>query len=87
MALGNEFVGVLLVNSLALALAVGGVRAALGHALVGLQAAPPQGFHNVSLRARHKALAVGIFDTDNKLAAVFLGKQIVIEGGAQTADM
>ncbi len=78
LALGQELVYVSLVDFTTLRLAIGAVFTAETHAFVELDAQPCERFHNVGLGSRHKAFAVGIFDTKYHIAAQILGEQIVI---------
>jgi hypothetical protein len=74
--------GILLVDFFALRLAVRAVRAAHIGAFVPFQAQPAQAVDQLLLGAFHIALAVGIFDPQNKLPASLAGQQKIIQGGS-----
>jgi hypothetical protein len=42
---------------------------------------------NVFFGAGYKARLVGIFDAEEKLPSHFFGKQVVVQGGAQSSDV
>ena len=77
-AFGQQFVTILFVKMLAVALLVGTIFATHIVAFVELDAAPVQRLYDVLLGTWHKSGLVGVFDTKNHFSAVFLGKQIVI---------
>ena len=77
-AFGQQFIAILFVKMFAVALFVGTIFAAHIVALVKLDATPVQRLHDVLLGTWHKAGLVGIFNAENHLATVLLGKQIVI---------
>ena len=82
-----ELLSILKVNLFAFALTIGGMRSTLFHTLIGLNAAPFEALDYVSLGTRHKALAVGIFNTQNEVAFVLASKKIIIECCADTSDV
>ena len=55
------------------------------HALVNAYAQPCESLVDIIFRSGHKALRVGILDTENHLAAIAAGKKVVIESGTDTA--
>jgi hypothetical protein len=42
---------------------------------------------DVFFGSRHKSGLVGIFDAEEKLPSHFSGKQVVVQGGAESSDM
>ena len=52
-----------------------------------LDSQPFEGFDNVCLGSRYEALRVGVFDTEDHISVILLGKQIVIESGTNPANM
>ena len=82
-----ELRGVFAVDVAAFALAVGRVRAAVGHALVEADAEPVHGLDDVLFGAGHEAAAVGVFDAQDHLAAEVAGEEVVVESGADAADV
>ena len=93
----DELLGVFAVDGSPFALAVGGVGmpcagfayylAVLVNSLVGDYPAPAQRFNYVLLCSGHKAVRVGIFDSEDEISSSLLGVQIVIERRADTANM
>ena len=80
MARSQQLVCVLAVHGFALRLAVRGVGTAYALAFVGRDAAPCEGFQNVFFRAGHVAGLVRVFNAQEKLPSVLLGKEVVVEG-------
>jgi hypothetical protein len=74
----QQLVAVLFIKVFAVALLVGTELAAHIVALIELDTAPVQGLHDILLGTWHKAGLVGVLDAEDHLAAVFLGKQVVI---------
>ena len=74
----EELLHVLAVDISALALAVGAAVAAIAYSLVEVYPKPLEGLDDVGLRPRDEALAVGILDAQQELAAVALSEEVVI---------
>ena len=83
----KQLLDILLVDVATLALAVGTLVATEGHALVELDAEPAERLDDVLLGAGHEAVAVGVFNTEDEVAAMLTGKEIVVQGRAHTANM
>ena len=83
----QQLVDVLLVDGTSLALPVGTVVATKADTLVELDAQPLERLDDILLGSRHEAVGVGVFDTENKVALVLAGEEIVIQGGAHAANM
>ena len=71
----------------AFALAVGAVGAALVGAFVGFEAGPLEGVEDVLFGSGDVAALVGVFDAEDEGAAVAAGIEIVIEDGADAAEV
>ena len=82
-----ELAGVLEVEFPSLALPVGGVGASDSDPFVDFDAAPGERAEDVLLGSRHETLGVGVLDAQDHGASVFAGEQVVIERGADPADM
>ena len=83
----HKLLSVWLVHRLTLRLFIRTELAADADALVELESEPLEGLDDVLLCARHEAGLVSILDTQQESAAVFLGKQIVIQCGTHAADV
>ena len=83
----EQLLHIFFVDVLALALAVRAVIAAEGNAFVEFDAEPCQRLDDIFFGTGHKALAVSIFDAENQFAAMLFGEQIIVEAGANPADM
>ena len=80
MAGRHQILGILPVRVLALGLAIGAVRTTHVGAFVPVQTEPAQRLENVLLGFCGTAGLVGVFDTQDKLAAVLTGKAQVEQG-------
>ena len=86
-AVGEQLLGILAVERLAVALTVGTEGTAEMDALVELDAQPIESLDDVLFGTRHKTGLVGVFYAQNHLAALLTGEEVVVEGGAHTADV
>ena len=68
-------------------LPVGTLVAAYAHTLVERQAEPLERLYDIGFRARHKAVGVGVFDAQQKIAAMLLGEQVIEQSRAYPAYM
>ncbi len=84
-AVVDQLLGVGLVEGFALGLFVRTVLAADADALVKGDTEPLEGFDDVFLSAFHEAGLVGVFNSQQESAVVFLGKQVVVQCGAHAA--
>jgi hypothetical protein len=50
-------------------------------------AQPIQCIDDVFLRSGNKALGVGVFDAENEVAMVLFGKQVIVQGSTDSADV
>ena len=83
----EQLVYVFAIDLFAFRLAIRAVVAAVAHPFVEVDAQPFEGFDDVGLGSRYEPLGVGIFDAENHVAVVLLGKQIVIESGTDSANV
>jgi hypothetical protein len=83
----HQLLGVLLVDVAALALAIRTVRAADVRAFGPGNAQPAQGIENLLFRLAGGAQLVGVFDPQDELTAVLLGKAVVEQGDVGSADV
>ena len=83
----QQLLHIFLIDVAALALAVRSFVATERHALVELDAKPMERLDDILLRTRHEAVRVGVLNTEHQVAAMLLGKQVIIQGCAHTADM
>ena len=83
----DQLQGIFQIDFAPLALAVGGVRAADTDAFVNLDAAPTQRLHDVLLSTRNEPLRVGILDAEDHRAAVLACEEVVVQCGADAADV
>lgn len=82
-----QFLGVFGVDFATLALPVRAVRAADIRAFVPFDAKPAQGVEDLLLRLTRGAQLIGVFDAQDELTAVLLGKAVVEQGDVGSADM
>ena len=71
----------------AFALLVGSVGTTFADAFIDAYSEPSQGLVDIFFGSGHKALRVGILDSENHFTAVLTGEKIVEESSAYTADM
>lgn len=83
----KKLVNILLINLATLRLTVRTMAASIRDTLVELDAQPLKRLNDILLSTRDKASRVSILDTEDKLTAVLLSEQIIIETSADTADM
>ncbi len=83
----DQLLGVPGVDLATLALPVRTVRATDIRAFVPFDAKPAQGVEDLLLRLARGAQLVGVFDTQDELTAVLLGKAVVEQGDVGGADM
>ena len=83
----EQLVYIFAVDLFPLRLPVGTVVAAVAYPLVKVNAQPFERLDDVGLGTGNKPMGVGVFDTENQVAMVLLGKQVVIESGTDSADV
>ncbi|MNO91922.1 hypothetical protein D3C76_834820 [compost metagenome] len=83
----DQLLGVLLVDVAALALPVRAMRAADVRTFAPLDTEPAQGVEDLLFGLAGRTQLVGIFDTQDELAAVLLGKAVVEQGDVSGADV
>ena len=83
----EQLLHIFLIDVAALTLAVGPFVAAERYTLVELDAQPLERLDDVLLGTGYKPRAVGVLNTENEVAAMLAGKQIIIQGSAHTTDM
>ncbi|HTE07281.1 MAG TPA: hypothetical protein VK628_00880, partial [Flavitalea sp.] len=69
---------VLAVKFFSFTLTVRAIRAALCRAFIWFQPAPREAVYDILLSARHKPALISIFNAENKVAVVLVGKQVVV---------
>ena len=74
----QQLLHVLLIDVAALALTVGTLVASEGNAFVELDAQPLETLNDILLGTRHKTIAIRVFNAEYEVAAMLLGKQIII---------
>jgi hypothetical protein len=77
----------LTVEWLAVALAVGTIVSADVDALVELYAQPFEGLNDIFLGTRDETGLVRVFNAENHIAAILPGEEIVVQSGADSADV
>ena len=87
LALSQQLVGIFFVNIQTLHLMVGAIGAAHINALIPVHAQPLQSSLDVFLGFRGGTLSIGIFNTQNQLAAGFASQQPVEQGATSAANM
>ncbi|MNN13631.1 hypothetical protein D3C81_1266690 [compost metagenome] len=87
MAHVDQLLGVLLVDVAALALPVRAMRAADVRTFAPLDTEPAQGVEDLLFGLAGRTQLVGIFNTQDELAAVLLGKAVVEQGDVGGADV
>ena len=83
----HELQGILEIDLAALALAIGGMGPTDADALVDLDSAPAERFHDVLLGAGYETLGIGVFDAQDHRAAVLACEEVVIQCRADAADV
>ncbi len=78
MAVFDQLAGIFLIDGLAVALAVGTVRAAHVRAFIPVEAQPTQALLEFFLGAGHVTFLIGVLNAEDKLSAGLSGKQIVV---------
>ena len=86
-AVTNQLFGILAIHGFAVALAVGAVVAADMDTFVEFDAQPVEGFDNIVFGTGDKAGLVGVLNSQNHVASVLAGEQIVIQSRADSADV
>ena len=83
----QQLLHILLVDVTALTLAVGTLVTTETHTFVKPNPQPLERLDNIFLSARHETVRIGILYSEDQVATMLLGKQIIIQGSAHTADM
>ena len=86
-SVGKQLVGILAVESLAVALAVRAEGATYMNTLIELYSQPVEGLDDVLFGTGYEAGLVGVFDSENHLTVLLAGEEVVIEGSADAADV
>jgi len=84
---GDEALGILRVERLALGLAVRAVGAGTGGAFIGFETGPFEGVHDIFFGSGHIAALVGVFDAEDKISVMVAGEEIVIQNGTDAAKV
>ena len=79
--------GVFGVERFAFTLPVRSVCPGLFGGFVGLQAGPFEAVEDIFFGAGNKPALIRIFDTEDEVAAVFAGEEIVVKDGADATEM
>ena len=74
LAVGKKLVDIFLIYGATLALTIRAVVATERHSLVKLDTEPTERLDNIVFGSRHKAVRVGILDTEHQVAAVLTGE-------------
>ena len=83
----QQLLHILLVDVTALTLAVGTLVTTETHTFVKPNPQPLERLDNVFLSTWHETVRIGILNTEYQVATMLLGKQVIIQGSAHTADM
>lgn len=86
-AVGQQLVGIAGIDALALALAIGRVRAALVGAFIPFESHPAERIHDLGFAVGGRAALIGILDPQDELAAVAARERFVDQRGIERADM
>src|SRR5690606_29782214 len=87
MALGDQFIRILLVDRTALALPVRAVRAADIRTLVPFDAQPAQGVEDLLFGLASRTQLISIFDSQNEFTTVLAGETQIEQGDIGGADV
>lgn len=83
----EELIYVFLVDFSAFALTVGAFVSSETYAFIEVDAEPFERFDDVVFSTRYKTRRVGVFDAENKVATVLASEEIVVERGANAANV
>ena len=83
----QQFLHILLINIAAFGLTIGTVISAEADSFVKPDAQPLERLQDILLRARNKTVAVRIFNTENQIATMLAGKEIIIQRSTHTTDV
>ena len=83
----QQLLHIFLINVATLTLAIRTFVATEADTLVELDAQPFERLNDILLGTRHKTVGVGVLNTEHQIAAMLLGKQVIIQGGAHSANM
>ena len=83
----QQLLYIFLIDVTALTLTIGPLVTSEADALIELDAQPLERFNDILLGSRYKAVTVSILDTENKVAAMLAGQQIVIQGGTDSTNV
>ena len=83
----EQLINILLINGTSFALTIWAILSAKGHSLVEFDAQPLERLYDIFLGSRHKTVGVGVFNTENKIALVLAGKQVVKKCGTDAANV
>jgi hypothetical protein len=83
----QQLLNIFIIDVAALTLTVGTFVTSKGYTLVELDAQPLERLDDIFLGTGYETIGVGVLDTEHQIAAVLLGKQIIIQGSTYTANM
>ena len=83
----KQLLHIFLINIATLALTIRAFVTTKAYTLVELNAKPLERLNDILLGTWHETIRIGILDTENQVTAMLLGKQVIIQGCAYTADM
>ena len=87
LVLSKELIYVFLVDFSTFTLTVGTFVATEAHAFIELDAEPFERFNDIVLSSWHKTRGVGVFDAEHEVATMLASEKIVVERGANAADV
>ena len=87
LALSKELIYVFLVDFSTFTLTVGTFVATEAHAFIKMDAEPFERFNDVVFSSWHKTRRVGVFDAEHEVATMLASEKIVVERGANAADV
>ena len=83
----QQLLHIFLIDIATLALTIGAFVASKADTLVKLDTEPFERLDDILLCTRHETVGISILDTENQVATMLLGKQIIIQGSTNTTDM
>ena len=83
----KQLLNIFLIDIATFALAIWTFITAKTYALIELDAKPLKRLNDILLSTRNKTIRIGILDTENQVATMLFGEQIIIQGGTHTADV
>ena len=83
----EQLLNIFLIDIATLALAIWTFVTTKAYTLIELDAKPLKRLNNIFLGTWDETIRIGILNTENQVATMLLGKQIIIQGGTHTADV